>query len=81
MTRFFARNELAQFGAVVWEDTLSQWNPKKNDVYVHHVGIMKADGDNTYRAIKRHYPSDSYEIVSGEQTLDDAVSVLVKTFS
>ena len=36
MSNFFTRDEVDQFGEVVWADVLAQWNPKKTDVY-HHV--------------------------------------------
>jgi hypothetical protein len=80
MNNFFNRQELNQFGSVVWDDCFTQWNPRKTDVYHHFVGIMKSEGDSTYRAFKRH--SDGrFELVSGERTLDDAIKVLAKMFS
>ena len=80
MYNFFNRQELNRFGSVVWDDCFTQWNPKKTDVYHHFVGVMKAEGDNTYRAFKRH-PDDKFELVGGERTLDDAINVLAKMFS
>jgi hypothetical protein len=41
---------------------------------------MKVEGDNTYRAFKRHRDG-KFELVSGERSLDDAVNVLMKMFS
>ena len=80
MNNFFNRQEVSQFGAVIWDDCFTQWNPRKTDVYHHFVGVMKAEGDNTYRAMKRH-PDGQFELVSGERTLNDAISVLTKMFS
>jgi hypothetical protein len=80
MNNFFTREQVAQFGAVVWDESLTQWNPKKTDVYHHVVAVMKAEGDNTYRAMKRH-SNGQFELVSGERTFDDAVNVLMKMFS
>jgi len=80
MTNFVTREEVGKFGAVLWDESLTQWNPSKTDVYLHIVAVMKAEGDNTFRAIKRH-PNGMFELVSGERTLDDAVNVLMKMFS
>ena len=80
MNNFFNRQEVEQFGAVVWDDSLTQWNPSKTDVYCHFVAVMKAESDNTYRALKRH-SDGQFELVSGERTLDDAINVLTKMFS
>ena len=80
MNNFFNRQEVEQFGSVVWEECFMQWNPKKTDVYCHDVGVMKAEGDNTYRALKRH-SDGQFELVSGERTLDDAINVLTLMFS
>jgi len=80
MSNFFTRQEVSQFGSVVWDESLTQWNPRKTDVYHHVVAVMKAEGDNTYRAMKRH-PDGKFELISGERTLDDAVNVLIKMFS
>jgi hypothetical protein len=80
MNNFFTRDEVAKFGNVVWDESLTQWNPRKTDVYHHVVAVMKAEGDNTYRAIKRN-PDGKFELISGERTLDDAVNVLMKMFS
>jgi len=80
MTNFFTRDEVVQFGDVVWNESLTQWNPTKSDVYSHFVAVMKADGDNTYRAFKRHQDG-MFELVSGERSFDDAVSVLMTTYS
>ena len=80
MDYMFTREEMNQFGAVVWDDVLTQWNPKRTDVYHHVVAVMKAEGDNTYRAMKRH-SNGQFELVSGERTFDDAVNVLMKMFS
>ena len=80
MNNFFTRDEVIKFGTVVWEESLTQWNLRKTDVYHHVVAVMKAEGDNTYRAIKRH-PDGKFELISGERTLDDAVNVLMKMFS
>jgi hypothetical protein len=80
MNNFFTRDEMVQFGNVVWNESLTQWNPKKTDVYHHVVAVMKVEGDNTYRAFKRHRDG-KFELVSGERSLDDAVNVLMKMFS
>tara|TARA_Y100000385_G_C12748285_1_gene489815 strand:- start:63 stop:317 length:255 start_codon:yes stop_codon:yes gene_type:complete len=80
MENIFTREEMNQFGTVVWDDVLTQWNPKRTDVYTHFVAVMKAEGDNTYRAMKRH-SNGQFELVSGERTFDDAVNVLMKMFS
>jgi hypothetical protein len=80
MNNFFNRQELNQFGSVIWDDCFTQWNPRKTDVYHHFVAVMKAEGDNTYRAMKRH-SNGQFELVSGERTLDDAIKVLAKMFS
>jgi hypothetical protein len=80
MSNFFNRQEVSQFGSVVWDDCFTQWNPRKTDVYHHVVAVMKAEGNNTYRAIKRH-PDGKFELISGERTLDDAVNVLMTMFS
>ena len=80
MNNFFTRDELAKFGTVVWDESLTQWNSNKTDVYHHVVAVMKAKNDNTYRAIKR-YSNGKYELISGERTLDDAINVLIKMFS
>ena len=79
MNHIFTRDEMAQFGAVVWDDVLTQWNPKRTDVYTHFVAVLKAEKDNTYRAFKRH-DSDRFELISGERTLCDAIDVLQKCF-
>jgi len=80
MSNFFTRDEVSQFGAVVWDECLTQWNPTKSDVYWHFVAVMKAEGDDTYRAVKRHQDG-TFELVSGERTFNDAVSVLMTTYS
>lgn len=80
MNNFFTRDEVIKFGTVVWEESLTQWNPSKTDVYHHVVAVMKAEGDNTYRAIKRH-SNGKFELISGERTFDGAVNVLMKMFS
>ena len=79
MDYMFTREEMNQFGAVVWDDVQTQWNPKRTDVYTHFVAVMKAEGDNTYRAVKRH-DNNRFELVSGERTLCDAINVLQKCF-
>jgi hypothetical protein len=79
MENVFTREEMTQFGAVVWDDVFTQWNPKRTDVYTHVVAVMKAEGDNTFRAVKRH-DNNRFELVSGERTLCDAVNVLRKCF-
>ena len=79
MSNFFSWEEVRQFGTVVWDESFTQWNPNKTDVYHHLVAVMKAEGDNTYRAVKRH-PDGKFELISGERTFDDAVNVLVDTF-
>ena len=80
MNNFFTRNEVDQFGEVVWADVLGQWNPKKTDVYHHVVAVMKGDTDSTYRAVVRH-DWDAFELVSGERNLDDAIVTLHTTYS
>lgn len=80
MNNFFTRDEVVKFGAVVWDESLTQWNPSKTDVYHHVVAVIKAEDDNTYRAIKRH-SNGEFELISGERSLDDAVNVLMKMFS
>jgi len=79
MSNFFTRDEVDQFGEVVWADVLAQWNPKKTDVYHHVVAVMKGDTDNTYRAMVRH-DWDAFELVSGERNLDDAIVTLRTTY-
>jgi hypothetical protein len=79
MDFMFTRDEMDRFGTVVWDDVLTQWNPKRTDVYAHFVAVLKAEKDNTYRAFKRH-DSDSFELISGERTLSDAVNVLKNCF-
>jgi hypothetical protein len=80
MNNFLTRDEVSKFGTVVWDESLTQWNSNKTDVYHHVVAVMKAEGDNTYRAMKRH-SSGKFELISGERTVDDAVNVLMKMFS
>ena len=78
MNHMFTRDEMTQFGTVVWDEVLTQWNPKQTDVYAHFVAVLKSE-DNVYRAFKRH-DSDSFELISGERTLSDAVNVLENCF-
>ena len=70
---------MSQFGSVVWDDVLTQWNPKKTDVYAHVVAVMKAEEGSTYRAFKRH-DDNEFELVTTERTLDAAVNVLKNCF-
>ena len=79
MNHIFTRDEMTQFGTVVWDDVLTQWNPKRTDVYAHFVAVLKTEKDNTYRAFKRH-DSDRFALIGGERTLCDAIDVLQKCF-
>ena len=79
MNTMFTREDITQFGAVVWDDVFTQWNPKKTDVYTHVVAVMKAGENGAYKAFKRH-DENKFELVTTERTLDDAVDVLKKCF-
>ena len=78
--KLFEANEIAAMGAVVWDGCLSQWNPKKTDVYTHFVGVISTG--KSFKAVKRHYNAGVYkfEVLDSFSTKDEAIDMLELNF-
>lgn len=79
--KLFNANEIAAMGAVVWDDCLSQWNPKKTDTYTNFVGVISTG--KAFKAVKRHYNAGVYgfEVLDSFSTKDEAIDMLELNFS